>query len=582
MQSVNNRWYIAYSQIATVFAVLLMALCAAGWTVPSFKPFAGVWALSYMTFAIALAQVAYYFFFYKSEVKHSSYWSATLILNMILTLNVINLIHSTGRLHSWYLILWLVIVLVSGMFGNYAVVSYCFLITLYFILATSEIPAKTSFDTFSTVGVFATYIAGALSYLFWRGRYTDSQSREVNKLSGALKSRQQLTETLIQSIVDGMIVINTEGKISVLNPAAAAMTGWPIEEASGIDVRAVVKLAKENGEEITPADNPFVQVLNEKKSSDHTLQVVGRNGKRLVVSVVISPVITPKTGEFVGAVAVIHDVSNSRAEEHRRADFISTASHEMRTPVAAIEGYLALALNDKVSKVDAHAREYLDKAHASTQNLGKLFQDLLTSAKAEDGRLVNHPEVIEMGEFIEQLTDSLKFSAEKKGLLTEFILGTSDKGNNAIGGGKVVKPLYYVFADPDRLREVITNLFDNAVKYTETGKISLGLTGNKDLVQIYVRDTGPGIPAEDVPHLFQKFYRVDSSATRTVGGTGLGLFICRKIIELYQGRIWVESGVGSGSTFYINLPRLSNDKANALQAAGKSQQTNAPVSISTH
>lgn len=106
------------------------------------------------------------------------------------------------------------------------------------------------------------------------------------------------------------------------------------------------------------------------------------------------------------------------------------------------------------------------------------------------------------------------------------------------------------------------------VKYTPEGKISIGITGNDQVVQCYVRDTGPGIPAEDLPHLFQKFYRVDNSATRTIGGTGLGLFICRKIIELYDGRIWAESELGKGSSFYINLPRLSTEKAAELQAAG--------------
>jgi signal transduction histidine kinase len=114
---------------------------------------------------------------------------------------------------------------------------------------------------------------------------------------------------------------------------------------------------------------------------------------------------------------------------------------------------------------------------------------------------------------------------------------------------------------------VITNLFDNAVKYTPEGKVSIGLTGNDQVVQCYVKDTGPGIPAADVPHLFQKFYRVDNSATRTIGGTGLGLFISRKIVELYSGRVWVESELGKGSTFYINLPRLSTERASQLQTA---------------
>jgi two-component system, OmpR family, sensor histidine kinase VicK len=99
----------------------------------------------------------------------------------------------------------------------------------------------------------------------------------------------------------------------------------------------------------------------------------------------------------------------------------------------------------------------------------------------------------------------------------------------------------------------------------------MGLTGNNEVVQFYIRDTGPGIPAEDISHLFQKFYRIDNSATRTVGGTGLGLFICRKIIELYHGRIWVESTLGKGSTFFINLPRLDTAKAQSLQQTEAAQ-----------
>src|SRR6185436_17034114 len=121
------------------------------------------------------------------------------------------------------------------------------------------------------------------------------------------------------------------------------------------------------------------------------------------------------------------------------------------------------------------AREFLEKAHSSTQHLGKLFQDLLTSAKAEDGRLTSHPVVVEMGSFLQQTVNDLQFSAQKKGLLMQFVLGAAPLDPHSIdastpttlAGGKVVTPLYYVLADPERVREVITNLFDNAVKYTE-------------------------------------------------------------------------------------------------------------------
>jgi signal transduction histidine kinase len=159
------------------------------------------------------------------------------------------------------------------------------------------------------------------------------------------------------------------------------------------------------------------------------------------------------TGRVTAAVAVLSDISKERAEEQQRADFISTASHEMRTPVAAIEGYLALALNEKVATIDSRAREYLEKARNSTQHLGQLFQDLLTSAKAEDGRLTSHPQLLELGEFLEQLSNDLRLVAEKKGLQMDFTSTGSNTINatTAAAGERVIRPLYYVNVDPEVL-----------------------------------------------------------------------------------------------------------------------------------
>lgn len=388
--------------------------------------------------------------------------------------------------------------------------------------------------------------------------------------SGGLGDEAKRFEIIFNAIDDGVILIDNQQVIRQMNPGAAATIGWPIDEAMGISVMSVMKLIDDKAEPIPKEDNPFDTIFRQEEivhSSD--VQVATKDGKQITVSLSLTPLIDAHRN-VTAAVAIFRDVSKERAEEKQRGDFISTASHEMRTPVAAIEGYLALALNDKVATIDDRARGYLEKAHESTQHLGQLFQDLLTSSKAEDGRLTSHPTVVEMGEFLEKVSEDLRFSAEKKGLIMEFRVGTSgtgtiDASKAPQGGSRTVRPLYYVHVDADRLREVITNLFDNAVKYTPEGKVTLGINGDANVVQCYVRDTGPGIPAADVPHLFQKFYRVDNSATRTIGGTGLGLFICRKIIELYNGRIWVESDLGKGSSFYINLPRLSDQKAQQLR-----------------
>ena len=388
----------------------------------------------------------------------------------------------------------------------------------------------------------------------------------VANLATDLKNEKEKSEIIISSIEDGVILLDKDRVIRLFNPAASSITGWNADDAVGIGYQTVLRFINEKGEPLSSDSHPIERgFVNVTPYRDNNANIVTKANKILPVAISISPLIN-KTGGLEGAVAIFRDVTNERNEEKQRAEFISTASHEMRTPVAAIEGYLALALNDKVSKIDSKAREYLEKAHSSTQHLGKLFQDLLTAAKTEDGRITNHPTAVEMGQFLQELVDDVRFTAEKKNMLVEYLIGSTvhTVATSSTAGQKVIKPLYFVHVDPDRLREVIINLFDNAVKYSDQGKITIGLTGDDKVVQFRISDQGQGIPAEDIAHLFQKFYRVDNSATRTIGGTGLGLFICRKIVELYNGRIWVESEVVKGSTFFINLPRLSTTQANAL------------------
>ncbi len=579
MQLVNDRWYVLYSHILVGLALFCLVFSLGGMYVPSLEPLAVKAGFSIVIAVLSGALLLFRILAFPFMVRRYGRMAAVMMLNLIFTLILITFIHTTGKLHSLYHIGWGLTVLANGMFGPYVIVGYAALTTIYLLLIITDVPGKVNFDPVSLLGVLFIYIVGVIGYFIWKRAYASGESAKIAQLSGALKSKELQSEILLQSIADGVIVVDNNNMITIINPAAALMTGWSPQEALGINANDVVLLRLEDGKDLDANKNPFTQVAEQKQQVSQVLQIASRDGNTKIVSVIVSPVILPQSANTIGYIAVLRDVSAARAEEAKRAEFISTASHEMRTPVAAIEGYLALAMNDKVSNIDNKARGFLEKAHTSTQHLGKLFQDLLTSAKAEDGRLVSHPVVVDIGEFLDQVTESLRFSAEKKGLLIDYMVGASPGADSNAVGNKVVRPLYYVYADPDRLREVITNLFDNAVKYTETGKITIGLTGNNDVVQVFVKDTGPGIPAADVPHLFQKFYRVDSTATRTIGGTGLGLFICKMIIELYQGRIWAESEVGKGSTFYINLPRLSSQKASELLL--KQSQSSTPVNTLT-
>ncbi len=417
-------------------------------------------------------------------------------------------------------------------------------------------------------GLVITIAAVAVVFLLLK-KNKGGGSKKSAILASDLKNERELSNSIINAIDDGVMLLDSERVIRLFNPGAVTITGWAAEEAIGLDYRSVIKLVNDKGTP-EPDDNSPIErgIVNVTPLRDNSSFTITKGAKIIPLSMSVSP-LAAVNGAPSGAAVVFRDVTNERNEEKQRAEFISTASHEMRTPVAAIEGYLSLALNDKVAKIDSKARDYLEKAHQSTKHLGNLFQDLLTAAKSEDGRLTNHPAAIDMGQFLEEIVNDVRFSAEKKSILVDFIIGadgTAGTTINASMGQRVIRPLYFVHVDPERLREVIINLFDNAVKYSDQGKITIGLTGDSKVVQFRISDTGQGIAAEDIPHLFQKFYRVDSTETRTIGGTGLGLFICRKIVELYNGRIWLESKVGTGSTFYINLPRITSAQANALLA----------------
>lgn len=387
-----------------------------------------------------------------------------------------------------------------------------------------------------------------------------------------LKDDQVNSDFILGAIDDGVVMIDRGQLIHLFNKAAGEITGWAPNEAVGLDFNKVMPLANKKGELITPEAHPFIQALvSGKPVRTNELVLNSKGGRQVAVSVVVSPIIKDPGTPPETAIAVFRDITLERAQEEQRSDFISTASHEMRTPIAAIEGYLSLALNEKTAKIDDNAKNYLQKARDSTQHLGQLFQDLLTSSKAEDGRLASNPTVVEIGEIVEEVTDLSKFKAQEKGLELKFIVSS----DNTPAGAKVVRPFYYSYIDPIRMNEVFQNLIDNAIKYTPEGSVTVRLTGDASTIQLQIQDTGPGIAGEDIPHLFQKFYRVDNSATRTIGGTGLGLFICKKIVELYSGRIWVESILGKGSTFFVNLPRLTS--AQALEVQQKQANTISPT-----
>lgn len=455
---------------------------------------------------------------------------------------------TSGGVLSPFLVMWIIVAIFAGFFGMVILGIMSLLIVVQVIFAIIQ----QGMNTQIIIGyLFFGFLPLVFSLILWsrRQQVDDNLSSLETKLSAV----EGKSDVVINTIDDGVLAISREGNIELINPSAQQMIGWDQGDALGLSWKSVLKLVASDGKEVNELENPISQALakNQPTHSDK-LFLLTSSGKRILVSIVSSPVGTD--GE--GIIVVFRDITKEKAEEREQAEFISTASHEMRTPVASIEGYLGLALNPATAHIDEKARDFITKAHESARHLGRLFQDLLDISKAEDGRLKNEPEIVNVNEFVKEIFDGLTMKANEKQLNYVFM---PDVVNES--GEKSLQPIFYANIDPDHFREVVGNLIENAIKYTSAGEVLVNVSGDDKQVSVSVKDSGIGIPAEDLPHLFQKFYRVDNSDTREIGGTGLGLYLSRRLAEAMSGNLRVESEYKHGSTFYLEIPRVNNTEA---------------------
>lgn len=380
----------------------------------------------------------------------------------------------------------------------------------------------------------------------------------ANSTGGAVagaESAEILANLVLNTIDSGVIIVLPTGVIEYINPAAVSLLGGQMaQNFLGAKLEDILKL--ENGQGVAiPAQNNlvFYAVNNGQNYTTREYFLVNLQGQKKPVAFKIITAHSPKNERIV----TFYDITSELEAESEQTEFISTASHEMRTPVASIEGYLGLALNPKTATIDERAKKYLEEAHKSSQHLGKLFRDLLDVTKLDDKRIKAHLTPIEVTSTVRSIAEGQIPKMSEKDI--HFTFGSSSSAN--MNGGRVINQEVFAAVDVDFLREIINNLIENAIKYTNNGGgIWVNVRGDGDRVLINVTDTGIGISPEDSKHVFQKFYRADNSETRTIGGTGLGLYIVKERVEAMSGSTWVESTFGEGSTFYVAFPRLTYEE----------------------
>jgi two-component system phosphate regulon sensor histidine kinase PhoR len=242
-----------------------------------------------------------------------------------------------------------------------------------------------------------------------------------------------------------------------------------------------------------------------------------------------------------GAVAVLQDVTEIERVEKTRRDFIANVSHELRTPLTSIQGYVETVLDSYPKNADG--RQFLEIIQKHSARMSRLTEDLLVLARVESGEEKPALEKVTARELISEAEESLSSIAQARGVSLR-ITATSDSR---------------VLADKYAIQQVFANLIDNAVKYSTSGnEVQIAAQEMGDAVEFSVRDFGPGISFEHQPRLFERFYRVDASRSRDSGGTGLGLAIVKHIVRNHGGKVWVESALNHGATFFFTLPVSRN------------------------
>ncbi|HVU18849.1 MAG TPA: ATP-binding protein [Candidatus Didemnitutus sp.] len=262
---------------------------------------------------------------------------------------------------------------------------------------------------------------------------------------------------------------------------------------------------------------------------------------QLCIEVSGAPIPSPD-GRSRWALFVIHDMTQQRKLERMRRDFVANASHELRTPLSIIKGYVETLVDGHLTMTPEERDKFLKTIQRHSDRLNAIIQDLLTISRLESATPGMQPESIDLASFLEAFTDDYR---RRPNAADHEIVLNLESGLGVIN------------ADSVRLNQIFSNLFENALKYTPKGsRVELAATAPPaGEIEIAVRDNGPGIPPDDLPHIFERFYRVDKGRSRETGGTGLGLSIVKHLVLLHGGRVWAESTVGEGTAIVIRLPR---------------------------
>lgn len=367
-------------------------------------------------------------------------------------------------------------------------------------------------------------------------------AKVFNQISKRIKEEQDVTETerrklatIIESMMDGIITTDTNGKVILINTSAGDMIDAPENEILiGKDALKLLNISEyESIGEIIEAEDSLLVNASE---DDEGLLLRAEFSKILKEE---NEDLSQVSTELEGYIIVLYDVTDQERQERERREFVSTVSHELRTPLTTMNSYIE-ALEEGVINDKELAPQFIDTIHKETTRMIRMVNELMQLGKMDIKEEHYDKEFIDINKLIEQISDRFELTHPEKNFIKY-----------------IPKTPIFVEGDQDKLTQVFDNIMNNAIKYSPNGKnitVRVRQNYNHNRVSISIKDEGVGIPLVHIDKIFKRFYRVDKSRQRTMGGTGLGLALAKNIVEAHRGRIWAQSREGYGSIIFVTLP----------------------------
>lgn len=463
---------------------------------------------------------------------------------------------SGGLTSPYYPFFFLLILAVIASFGiagfALALAAQVVITPLLMVVKTESMPSAPEFEfIIKLVFLIAFSLVAEQSV-----RSRDQEHLLELRFSERVDYERQRLLALINSLSSAVIAVDEQGKVYLYNAAALELLNTN-RDITGSAVNTLLTL---HDEKYTAVDLLELIKQQERVLNRQDLVFVPNDGSEISLDLTISPVHIsslrrPKGG---GYILVFHDITKQKSLDEERDEFISVTSHELRTPLAIAEANISTALLPGFAKIEPKALDLLNQAHENIIFLSALIKDLATLSRAERGSLKLEKKLVNLCDLTEELARDYRPQAEAKHLT--FQAGIDHEAKN-------------ILTSEAELREILQNFLTNAIKYTHEGSITLTLEHHKDNARISVRDTGIGISASDKTKIFGKFYRSEDYRTRATGGTGLGLYITKKLAERLGFSIEFTSKLNHGSTFCLVLPyHVSSDEAQTVAATAQTTQ----------